>query len=323
MSRYSDRSASPNSDKSRMAFNQLQRFAEILRPEDAEEPILAPSVRAALYEWMIEMRNAEALSKVKVKPRSTALLYGPPGTGKTTLSHHIAARFNRPLIAVQSEKIIDKYLGASGQNLGQLFDLLHDVEDTAIVLFDEFDAIGTKRQTDTGGGAQNERNATLTVFLRRIEAFQGIALAATNTKEAIDAAAWRRFGLMICVDLPHPDERFAIIKKYAQPYELDDLEVDRLVDLTERCSPSLLRQLMEGMKRTLVLGPMMNRDISDPVTVFEQIVSSIAPPPELDQPTLWADSYACRKLKGMQWPPKLMAPPKKEEGSGDDHEKAP
>ena len=130
--------------------------------------------------------------------------------------------------------------------------------------------------------------------------------AATNTKDAIDPAMWRRFGLQISVDLPEADERYAIMRKYLLPYDLPDLEINRLVDLTTGCSPSLLRQLMEGIKRTLILGPKMDRNISDPVAVFTQIVSSVAPPPEMEQPDLWKDSSACRSLKGMEWPPRLL-----------------
>jgi SpoVK/Ycf46/Vps4 family AAA+-type ATPase len=294
-------------DHVNMALQALESYAHIREPKDAEEPILAPTVQANIYEWLIELEHKELLADVKVEPRRLCLMYGPPGTGKTTLAHHVAARLGLPLVAVASEKIIDKYLGASSRNIGQLFDLLKPVEKDCVVLFDEFDALATKRTGDSGGGAQNERNQVLTVILRRIEEFKGIGFAATNTKDMIDAAAWRRFGLMVPIDLPGAEERFAIIRKYARPFDLEDDDIDKLVELTTRCSPSLLRQLMEGMKRTIVLAPKLNRDVSCPVRVFSQVVRAIAPPPELDQPPLWHNSDAAvEKLHGMQWPPKFI-----------------
>lgn len=287
------------------ALEELARFAEILQPEDVDEPILAPTVAHAVHEWLVEINNASELAAVKVEPRRLALLYGPPGTGKTTLAHHLAARLGLPLVAVQSERIVGKYLGDTGSNLGQLFDILKRVERRCVLLLDEFDALGQKRQAATGGGgAVQERNQALTVLLRRIEGYRGIGLAATNTKDQLDSAMWRRFGLQISVDLPGEAERFSILRKYALPFDLDDEAIDILVSATRGCSPSLLRQLMEGMKRMLVLGPRLHFDLSRPERVFGQVIASIAPPPEMQQPPLWSDDgRALREIQRIAWPP--------------------
>jgi SpoVK/Ycf46/Vps4 family AAA+-type ATPase len=285
------------------ALEKLQRFAEIRRPEDVDEPILAPSVANAVHEWMLELSYSADLAAVKVEPRRLALLYGPPGTGKTTLAHHVAARFGLPLVAVQSERIIDRYLGGTGGNLGDLFDALKPVEQQCVLLIDEFDALAMKRSEGNMQAAQQERNQALTVLLRRIEEFRGVGLAATNTKDVLDPAMWRRFGLQISVDLPGAEERFAILRKYALPFDLQDEAIDVLVRVTRGCSPSLLRQLMEGMKRTLVLAPRLHFDVSRPERVFAHIAGSIAPPPEMEQPPLWADPRAVEEVSGIAWPP--------------------
>ena len=130
-----------------------------------------------------------------------------------------------------------------------------------------------------------------------------MGLAATNTKDAVDSAMWRRFGLQISVDLPGENERFAIIRKYGLPFDLEDSAIDVLVQVTRGCSPSLLRQLMEGMKRTLVLAPKLHLDVSSPMQVFGHVLASIAPPPELEQPPLWAHAGAVDKVKDIAWPP--------------------
>jgi SpoVK/Ycf46/Vps4 family AAA+-type ATPase len=280
----------------------LERFAEILKPEDVDEPILAPTVANAVHEWLVELNNANELAAVKVEPRRLALLYGPPGTGKTTLAHHLACRLGLPLVAVQSERILGKYLGDTGKNLGDLFDALKAVELDCVLLLDEFDALGARR-TSGESGAQAERNQALTVLLRRIEGFRGVGLAATNTKDILDPAMWRRFGLQISVDLPGEHERFAIIRKYGLPFDLEDSAIDTLVGLTRGCSPSLLRQLMEGAKRTLVLGPKLHCEVGRADVVFARVIAAISPPPEMEQPPLWSNPRSVEKLRAIAWPP--------------------
>lgn len=147
------------------------------------------------------------------------------------------------------------------------------------------------------------QNKQVAVLLRRIESYRGIGLAATNTKDTIDPAMWRRFGLQISVDLPGEHERFAILRKYAHPFDFNDDAIDVLVAATRGCSPSLLRQLMEGMKRTLVLAPRLHFDVSRPETVFAHVISSIAPPPEMEQPPLWTEARAIDQIRAIAWPP--------------------
>lgn len=297
--------ASADSARDRIAgaLEAVQKYAEVLQPEDVDQPILAPNVAHALHEWLVEINNATELAKVKVEPRRLALLYGPPGTGKTTLAHHLAARLGLPLIAVQSERIVGSFLGETGGNTGKLFDILKPIEADCVLLLDEFDALGAKRAQERGGGAQGEMNRALTVLLRRVEGYRGVGLAATNTKDALDPAMWRRFGLQISVDLPGETERFAILRKYALPFDFEDGALDMLVTATRGCSPSLLRQLMEGVKRTLVLAPRLHIDVTAPESVFAHVIASIAPPPEMAQPPLWSDSRSLQTLKGIAWPP--------------------
>ncbi|PCI04621.1 MAG: AAA family ATPase [Hyphomicrobiales bacterium] len=292
-------------DETNRAFRQIEKFARVLHPKEAEEPILAKPVRAAIYEWLTELNAADELAAIKVKPRRTALLYGPPGTGKTTLAHHLAARLGVPLIAVQSEQLVDSHLGATGKNIAILFDAMDVIGDNAICLFDEIDAIGSSRSNDDQACAR-EMNAALTTILTRIEQFKGVALAATNRRESLDPALWRRFGMQIEVALPGFNERYAILARYLDPMSLPDADMAVLAELTEGASPSLLEQMMHGIKRTLTLAKRLRSDVSKPEAVFETVLATISPPHEMPQPRLWSSDHrksALEQISGISWPP--------------------
>lgn len=285
----------------------LGGMAQVLYPQEAEEPILARPVRSAVFGWLAELNAVAELKKVGIKPRASALLSGPPGCGKTTLAHHLAARLGIPMVSVGAENLLAKYLGESEANVAKLFDALESTKERCVVFLDEIDSIGSKRTDTSGdsGGAGSARNSTLTVLLRRLEQFNGILIAATNRADALDPALWRRFGMQLEVDLPDDEARFAIIKRYLSPFTLPDEAIDLLNDLTAGAAPSLLRQVMEGVKRALVLGERIRMPADDPVTTFAAIIAANRPHPDYDLPPLWDDPASVHQLAELPWPPAL------------------
>ena len=288
------------SAKLRQAIGSL---GEVREPGDAEEPILAPNVRRALFGWLAEIRAADELKAVGLIPRTTALAVGPPGCGKTTLAHHLAARLGVPMVVVGPETILGKYLGESEKSVARLFAALAEADCPALLFMDEFDSLGGKRKGDVQSGAGEARLATLTVLLRKVEEHRGYMIAATNRPDGIDPAMWRRFHMQISVDLPGPEERFAILKRYGLPFAFGDDDLDLLASLTPGASPALLRGLMENMKRALVVGDKIGWPIHDPVALVETILVALKPPPEIQPPPLWSSRESRAELRAMTWPP--------------------
>ena len=284
----------------------LGELVEVRMPAACDEPILSAPVRKTIYEWMIEQNAAEELKAVGVPPRVACLLHGPPGCGKTTLAHHFAARLGMPLVIANGEIVRSKYVGETGKNVFLFFSTLQKFKGKAVGFFDELDAVATERGA---GGAQSsagkEFNAIVTALLTNLERHEGMFFAATNIGKGLDPAIWRRFGIHIEVDLPAFEERFAIIKRYLAPFIVADDTIDELAMLTKGAAPALLRQLCEGMKRAIVLGPRMKRDVSDIVAVVTSAASNIAPHPSLTAPRLWDDPASAAALAGKPWPPRL------------------
>ena len=278
-------------------------FGLIVMPGDAASPILTPPVRAALHQWLFEM-NAEAeLAAVGLKPRSRALLSGPPGCGKTTLAHHISARLGIPMLVVQSNEMISKWLGETGGNVGKLFRAATKSGDLALF----FDALAKKRENLGSQGADNERSNITIALLQEFDRFNGLIFAATNVTKDIDPAIWRRFQLQIEIGFPGEVERFAIVKLYLAPFVADDRTVKALAEVFAAASPALIREGCEMIKRALVLGPRMKLAVDLP-SIMDRFASSSAPSEGMPEPALWAARRQSLKLLAdAPWPPERAA----------------
>lgn len=208
------------------------------------------------------------------------------------------------MVLVGSEMLNDKYVGEGEKKVARLFDALAAENTPCLLFMDEVEAVGRKRSAEGEGSASTGRIAQLGVLLRKVEAFTGMMVAATNMPDELDPALWRRFGMQIVVDMPGDEERFAILRRYLHPFTLGDDDLDLLCDLTEGASPALLRNLMEGVKRTLILAPRLARDITSAPAVLAPILAGLRPPPEIKLPPLWTTDGLAETAE-MKWPPQL------------------
>ena len=147
-----------------------------------------------------EQRHAGRIVERGLAPRRKLLLTGPPGTGKTLTASVLAGELGLPLLQVRLDGLITKYMGETAAKLRQIFES-DRTNAGCLLLFDEFDAIGSQRGLANDVG---EIRRVLNSFLQMIEQDRShsLVIAATNHPGILDPALFRRFDDILHYELP-------------------------------------------------------------------------------------------------------------------------
>lgn len=284
----------------RRRISNLDAFGQVFEPEEAAEPILSKAVSGALLEWLTEIWAEKELAEIGITPRRKAIFDGPPGVGKTTMAHHLAARLGLRMLAVRPERLISKYVGETGERIGEMFDLCAAKDDPIVLFMDEFDSYSRQRRRSQQA-SDDSRNEEVNVLLQRLEQHDGFVIAATNFGETVDQAIWRRFDLHITLELPGQAEREKILARYLAPFGLPKRALHELAISFETASPALMRHFCENLKRSLVVGPKLRLDMRRE-SVISRLIAAVKPHPDLGLPRLWTAGATDASIKLLPWP---------------------
>lgn len=142
-------------------------------------------------------------------------LYGASGTGKTMTAHGIAERLNKKLIVVNYAEMESKYVGETSKNIVSLFGYAE--KNDAVILFDEADAMLSKRVTSIQSAADVSVNQTRNMLLKLLDEYAGIVVFTTNFIQNFDPAFFRRILSHIKFEMPDEDTRRKIWEHYLPP----------------------------------------------------------------------------------------------------------
>jgi len=260
--------ASKNQNKFFLEANVSQRYkSNIPIPRDTEKGfplleikegyfnlddlILNPELKHKIERIPSEINYREILATYGLKPKQKFLLCGPPGTGKTLTANVISSIVGYPLVHIRFDSIVSSFLGETSTNLRKVFDFIDKGE--WIVLFDEFDVIGKKRDDPYEHG---ETKRVVNNFMQMIDNYKGksILIAATNHEHLLDTAIWRRFDEIFFYEYPGESLREQLFKKYLQVMKKSkDLDIMELSKLTESFSPADISQIcQEALRRNIL-----------------------------------------------------------------------
>lgn len=126
------------------------------------------------------------------------ILKGPPGNGKSTLIRKIAQESGSQLFELPGPNIVKKNVGDGPDNVNEAFNAaishIMDQKQTAIIMVDEIDAIGTEFKEDW----HSEHKATIQTLWLNLDKYKKdpriILMSATNCFEKLNKAFIDRFG---------------------------------------------------------------------------------------------------------------------------------
>jgi hypothetical protein len=140
----------------------------------------------------------------------TALFEGLSGTGKTMAASIIAAELGLDLYKIDLSCVVSKYIGETEKNLSRIFDEARD--SSAILFFDEADALCGKR-SEVKDAHDRYANLETAYLLQQMEDYNGGVILATNMKQNMDEAFFRRLRFVIHFPFPGDADRLAIWEK--------------------------------------------------------------------------------------------------------------
>ena len=187
-----------------------------------DDVILPPATRRALDQALVHVTSHDLIFNRwglgERHPTGVALAFnfaGPSGTGKTICAEAIAHALGRRLLMVRYAEVESMWMGETSKNVAAVFRLAR--EQNAVLLFDEADAIASRRRPRSMHGVQREANAVVNVLLQELEAFNGVVIFATNMAANFDPAFERRIRTHVLFEMPGVMEREQIWRVQMHP----------------------------------------------------------------------------------------------------------
>ena len=195
------------------SLTESRRVVEAVRPRRSFDDVILPSAtRRALDQALAHVTSHDLIFNRwglgERHPTGLALAFnfaGPPGTGKTICAEAIAHALGRRLLVVRYAEVELVWMGATPKNVSAVFRLAR--EENAVVLFDEADAIASRRSASFDLGFLREANTVVNVLLKELETFDGVVIFATNLAANFDPAFERRIRTHVLFEMPGVDER--------------------------------------------------------------------------------------------------------------------
>ncbi|HYW17582.1 MAG TPA: AAA family ATPase [Allosphingosinicella sp.] len=226
----------------------LEQTTPKLRLSDV---VLAEPTRLRLETILREQKNREQLRHHGRKPSAKLLLVGPPGSGKTMTAGALAFELKLPLLTIRLENLITRFLGETASKMRLIFDEIG--RRRAVYLFDEFDALGSKRSTSNDVGEMRRILNSFLQFVEEENSTDSLVVSTTNNPGLLDTALLRRFDDVIPYDRPTDAQIKKVIVAHLPPAKLTTPSWKRICEAARGLSQAELARAVDDVVKGAIL----------------------------------------------------------------------
>ena len=190
--------------------------------EQEQLTLVGNTLQEQNYQSLVKRLELKGLAK-----GIAVLLYGAPGTGKTESVMQWARQSGRDIIHVDISAAKSMWYGESEKIVKGIFTrykrMCKRSSVKPILLFNEADAIFSKRHNMDGGRSTDQTENTIqNIILEEMEKLDGILIATTNLADNLDKAFERRFLFKIRFERPTVEAKRNIWLDKLSGLSLDD-----------------------------------------------------------------------------------------------------
>lgn len=213
--------------------------------------VLPGHISERLENLLLQQRRRDWLREHGRVPSHRLLFVGPPGSGKTMTAEALAGELRLPLFVIRLDTLITRFMGETAAKLRLVFD--ETLRRRAVYLFDEFDAVGGRRNASNDVAEMRRVLNSFLQFMEEPSATDSPIVAATNHPELLDGALLRRFDEVLEFDLPDAEQVRAVIKANLRGMKYPRLSWPAIEDTAQGLSQAeIARAANEAVKDAIL-----------------------------------------------------------------------
>jgi SpoVK/Ycf46/Vps4 family AAA+-type ATPase len=246
----------------------LDGLLELRKPEfHFDDVVLSDPLNKKLTNLVRQQVRRDWLREHGKVPNRRVLLVGPPGSGKTMSAEALSAKLKLPLYVIRLESLITRFMGETAAQLRLVFDEVNSRR--GVYLFDEFDALGGKRDATNDVAEMRRVLNSFLQFMEERNSTDSLVVTATNFPHLLDEALLRRFDLVLEFRPPSDDHIRQIIKSNLRPLKFPRLSWKTIIEAARGLSQSEIARAAEDAVKMAILDEKGVLSTSDIVSYLE------------------------------------------------------
>lgn len=248
---------------------ELQNLLAIEYPKiRLADMVLQSEIRERLLRFIQQQQQRDRLRQFNKAPSTRLLLVGPPGSGKTMTAAALAGELHLPLFSIRFDTLITRFMGETAAKLRLIFDGIHTTR--GVYLFDEFDAIGGRRNAENDVGEMRRVLNSFLQFLEEGNPMDSIVVGATNHPELLDRALFRRFDDIIEYQLPDEEAVRSVLSNRLSSLSPRRVSWERVVEAAKGLSQAELARASDEVIKRAILRDDMTITTEDVISAIKE-----------------------------------------------------